>query len=70
MVDSYLPYATPTPELRELVTVLRPDSDWVSPNGLYFLRALVCYIEIIRKWVRTLHYLSYIYKMTMRVGLW
>ena len=54
MVDSYLPHATLTPELKELVTILRPDSDWVSPNGLYFLRALARYIKIIRKWVRIL----------------
>ncbi|KJA29541.1 hypothetical protein HYPSUDRAFT_210474 [Hypholoma sublateritium FD-334 SS-4] len=48
MVHSYLPHATPTPELQNALAEMRPDPHW--PPLLGIVSAIEVYLAIIRQW--------------------
>ena len=69
MVISYLAHATPTPELKELVTAM------MVPGQLLFRYfdpiTVKYYLAIIQQWVRSIKLLHFTHNdITMHTGLW
>ncbi len=56
MVASYLPHATPTPELKELVSAILTHIRKMTPHSQFQRES---YLAIIRQWVRSVKLFHY-----------